>query len=595
MQDNCMFNNKETIVNHMGAYNIMYKKYGKRFFDLFFSLLAFLILGPVLGIIAILVRIKHGSPILFSPTRPGKDEKIFQLYKFRTMSNAKDKDGILLPEKERITKFGKFLRSSSLDELPELLNIIKGDMSIVGPRPLPMKYLPYYNETQRLRHSIRPGLTGLAQISGRNNLPWNQRFETDLEYVKNLSFVNDVLIILKTIFKVFRGADIVVPGETTFYQFDTYKVLEEEKSSHNKTDKMSWREIGGNFWFEENRSNLIEEKCDKGWLPVVAASTYTFSGRTAIELAILDILSVKKIRKVGVPSYCSFSMLQPLIKNNIPYEFYSVTLTQGFINCEINNMKDFDVILIMSYFGVGHEQLNKIIIKAKQNDCVVIEDITHSLLSNIQGCKDADYYVASLRKWFPIPAGGWLAKLNGVLTTKPAVDGSEAAEKVVSAMQEKSRYMNGEIDDKEHFLIDFTSLESDLVQLNCMISLDAFSKKYLDTLNIEKVKTQRRKNALSLYSSLSGCEDIEFLIQREELNSIVPLYVPILVHDVEQRDNLKSYLNERGVYCPVTWPETVGAEKGFRVKELSLVCDQRYTETDMTVMADMIKRWKHLT
>lgn len=570
----------------------MYKNYGKRIFDLFFSLLAFLFLWPVLGILAILVCIKHGSPVLFSPTRPGKDEKIFHLYKFRTMSNAKDKDGVLLPEKERITKFGKFLRSSSLDELPELLNIIKGDMSIVGPRPLPMKYLPYYSEKQRIRHSIRPGLTGLAQISGRNNLPWNQRFETDLEYIDNISLVNDISIILKTVFKVFRGADVVVPGETTFYQFDTYKVLEEEKNSHAKTGKMTWREIGSNYWFAGDKENPVKGKKDLRWLPYATDSTYTFSGRTAIELAILDILSNRNIKKVGVPSYCSFSMLQPLIKRNIPYEFYDITLRKGSIRYDIKNIKDFDVILVMSYFGTGREQLRTTIRKAKQNECIVIEDITHSLLSNVPGCEDADYYVASLRKWFAIPAGGWLAKLNGKLSVKPNLEGNTAVEKVISAMHEKMRYMKGETENKEHFLIDFTSLESDLVQLNCMISIDNFSEKYLETLDIEAIKTKRRKNALALYSALAQYNEIEFLIQKDEFESIVPLYLPILMHDIDQRDGLKRFLDDKGIYCPVIWPETVGAQKGFRTKELSLICDQRYTEDDMAVMTDMIKKWK---
>ena len=290
----------------------MYKNYGKRLCDLFFSLIAFIILSPILGVIAILVRIKHGSPVLFSPTRPGKDEKIFHLYKFRTMSNAKDKEGILLPEKDRITKLGKFLRSSSLDELPELLNIIKGDMSIVGPRPLPMKYLPYYSERQRMRHSIRPGLTGLAQISGRNNLPWNQRFETDLAYVENLSLWNDILIIIKTVFKVFRGADVVIPGLTTFYQFDTYKVLEEEKAPHNKTGKMTCREIGSNFWITEDVNiNCVRKKeSTEGvieWLPAVADSALTFSGRAAIRSLITSgsqpVSSQASLRSSGLSAY----------------------------------------------------------------------------------------------------------------------------------------------------------------------------------------------------------------------------------------------------------------------------------------------------
>ena len=180
----------------------MYAKYFKRMLDFILSLIALIILSPILLIVAILVRIKLGSPIIFKQQRPGKNEKIFTLYKFRTMTDNKDENGNLLPDSERLTKFGKFLRSTSLDELPELINIIKGDMAIVGPRPLLVKYLPYYTEKEKHRHDVRPGLTGLAQICGRNNLDWNERFEMDLKYVNSVSFKEDLIIIFKTISSV---------------------------------------------------------------------------------------------------------------------------------------------------------------------------------------------------------------------------------------------------------------------------------------------------------------------------------------------------------------------------------------------------------
>ena len=190
----------------------MYRNYIKRFLDFTLSLFAFIVLLPILAIIAILVRIKLGSPVIFKQERPGKDEKIFTLYKFRTMTNKKDAEGNLLPDKDRLTKFGKFLRSTSLDELPELINIIKGDMSIVGPRPLAVVYLPFYNENEKHRHDVRPGLTGLAQVNGRNALQWEKRFEYDVQYVENITLMNDIKIIFKTIKKVFVRDGIVVRG-----------------------------------------------------------------------------------------------------------------------------------------------------------------------------------------------------------------------------------------------------------------------------------------------------------------------------------------------------------------------------------------------
>ncbi|MFC7786757.1 sugar transferase [Rossellomorea sp. GCM10028870] len=181
----------------------IYKRFIKRPMDIILSLLALIPLSVVLVIVAILVRIKLGSPILFKQKRPGLNEKIFMMYKFRTMTDERDDNGELLPDSVRLTRFGKFLRSTSLDELPELFNILKGDMSIVGPRPLLVQYLPLYNEHQKRRHEVRPGLSGLAQISGRNAISWEDKFNLDVKYVDSVSFIGDWNIIFSTIKKVF--------------------------------------------------------------------------------------------------------------------------------------------------------------------------------------------------------------------------------------------------------------------------------------------------------------------------------------------------------------------------------------------------------
>ena len=179
----------------------MYKRFFKRFLDFILSLLALIVLSPVLLILIVLGAIKMKGNPFFTQLRPGKNEKIFKLIKFRTMTNAKDADGNLLPDDVRLTKYGKMLRSTSLDELPELINILKGDMSIVGPRPLLIKYLPLYSAKQRHRHDVRPGLTGHAQVHGRNAISWEEKFCYDVEYVNNITFVGDIKIILGTISK----------------------------------------------------------------------------------------------------------------------------------------------------------------------------------------------------------------------------------------------------------------------------------------------------------------------------------------------------------------------------------------------------------
>lgn len=206
----------------------MYAKYIKRILDFILSLIALIVLSLVLLVVAILVRIKLGSPIIFKQQRPGKDEKIFTLYKFRTMTDKKDENGNLLPDSERLTKFGKVLRSTSLDELPELVNILKGDMSIVGPRPLLVEYLPLYSEEQKHRHDVRPGLTGLAQVSGRNSLSWEEKFNDDLQYIKHITFFEDVKIIFMTVAKVFKREGIAQEGNATMEKFTGNKENKKE-------------------------------------------------------------------------------------------------------------------------------------------------------------------------------------------------------------------------------------------------------------------------------------------------------------------------------------------------------------------------------
>ena len=197
----------------------MYKHFFKRLIDFILSLIALIVLSPILLIVALLVRTKLGSPIIFKQERPGLNEKIFTLYKFRTMTDAKDEQGNLLPDDIRLTKFGKLLRSTSLDELPELFNILKGDMAIVGPRPLLVRYLPLYNEHQKHRHDVRPGFTGWAQCNGRNAISWEEKFDLDVYYTKHVSLLLDIKIILKTVKVVLFREGISSETSVTMEEF----------------------------------------------------------------------------------------------------------------------------------------------------------------------------------------------------------------------------------------------------------------------------------------------------------------------------------------------------------------------------------------
>ena len=207
----------------------MYQKWLKRLIDIVVSAAGIIVLSPVLLILWILVRVKLGKPAIFTQERPGKDEKIFKLYKFRSMTGERDEKGELLPDEVRLTAFGEKLRGTSLDELPELFNILKGDMSLIGPRPLLVGYLPYYTKREQLRHSVRPGLTGLAQVSGRNFIAWDDRLAKDVEYVEILSLLLDLKILLKTVMVVFKKENVAVETDSVEgYLWDERKRREDD-------------------------------------------------------------------------------------------------------------------------------------------------------------------------------------------------------------------------------------------------------------------------------------------------------------------------------------------------------------------------------
>ncbi len=575
---------EEAITNNRQNF---YRSYGKRFLDILLSGTALIVLSPLLIVLAILVRIIHGSPVFFTPTRAGKNEKIFPLYKFRSMSNARDKEGVLLPESQRMTKFGKMLRASSMDELPQLFNILKGDMSIIGPRPLPKFYLPVYTEFQRERHLVRPGLTGLAQISGRNNAPWEKRFEADVRYVRELSLGFDISIVFNTVLKVISGADIIDPSHLKVLPFVTHRKLEEENLN---TVVYGGSEIGSDF-FRLKPVSAPDEKAEASdainWLPKAEDGALTVSGRAAIEIALNDILLNKAVNKVFVPSYCSYSMLQAFINKNIDYEFYDIGWDGKSFSYNLDRAGNNDICLVMSYFGLDRDILDAFIERLHSKGCIVIEDITHSLLSQKNHCEKSDYLAASLRKWFAVPAGGWVGKNFGKLSLKPNLKSGESISKCKQAMQEKYEYVSGLSNIKTDFLVKFAEFETSLVQMNCLMTLDKETIDVLSTLDIESIANQRKRNAGILFESLSGISGLACLLNHEVINSSAPLYFPVLLNHKE-RNSLYEFLKKNGVFCQVTWPETVGASLGIRDRELSLVCDQRYSTGDMKRVLELI-------
>ena len=565
-----------------------YENYYKRVFDVTLSLIAFIIISPLLLIIGLFVRIKLGSPVVFKQARPGKDEKIFYLYKFRSMTDETGEDGRLLPDVQRLTKFGRFLRASSFDELLELVNIIKGDMSIVGPRPLSIYYLPHYSKENRIRHNVRPGLTGLAQVNGRNNLDWDERFALDVQYVQNITFSGDIKSILTTIMKVLGAKDINIRGASAVKDFGPYCVLKEEGAVKTITNNMTYSEIGSFFWLR----NSVKLNCSKNieWLPSVSDSAFTFSGRAAIEIALRDILNSRNVRKVYAPAYCCISMLQSFIDHGLEIQYYDVRFENGTFHYDINYDHKCDIVIIMNYFGIRVEQTHEIIKNLYCGSAVIIEDVTHSLLSGkVYSCY-SDYIVVSLRKWFAVPTGGWLAKVNGQLSVKPNLSSNHTVEDKIQGMKEKEAYISGKIMDKEHFLLTNAKFENDLIHVDRMLKLDDTSYEILCGTDVKQVMQQRRKNAEILLHGLKEFDEEMFILPEFNLKEDTPLFVPILLEE-DKRDSLRRYLIDRGIYCPIHWPEIMGAPICIRQNELSLVCDQRYSEKDMKAIVGCIKEW----
>ena len=565
----------------------LYRNYIKRLLDIILSVLAMIVLSPVLLITALLVRVKLGSPVLFRQARPGMNEKIFQLYKFRSMTNETGPDGRLLPDTQRLTKLGRILRSTSLDELPELINIFKGDMSIVGPRPLSVYYLPHYPRQIRRRQDVRPGLTGLAQVNGRNNLPWEERFAYDMDYVDHVSLGMDLRILWQTVLKVVKRADVAVRGTTKVIDYGPYSVLKEEGHLTERTDDMTYSEIGSYFWLDGSENKAADG--DFSWLPNAEDSAFTFSGRNAIDIALRDILKSRPVRTVYAPSYCCISMLQAFIDRGMEVRFYDVSVEDGRFVCQMPNAGSDSVVLAMSYFGLDAAPVHEMIRKLHEKGVVVMEDVTHSLLRENCAAPQSDYLVASLRKWFAAPAGGWVGKTAGELAEKPNLDSNHATTEKIAAMREKYDYLSGKMGDKEHFLLAQAKFDNDLIHVDRLLKIDDTSLQVLAGADIPQIIDRRRANAAALLEGLKGLEDVCTLPQ-VDLTRDVPLFVPVFLKR-EDRDSLRRCLIAQGIYCPVHWPEVMGAPAGIRENELSLICDQRYNEGDMDAIVSAIRQW----
>lgn len=583
-----MKNNKKINPQHTIGF---YEKHIKRLLDVILALLGIVVLLPVLLIVATLIKVKLGSPIFFRQPRPGKNEKIFYLVKFRSMSDSRNENGDLLPDNMRLTKFGKFLRKSSLDELPELINILKGEMSFIGPRPLSIFYLPYYSTEERKRHSVRPGLTGLAQINGRNASSWDEKLKYDSKYVNEITCIKDLKIFFETIAKVIKQSDVAVRNDDPLKNFNVWKKVKEE-SNMSIVEEHS-EEVGSDFDLVNpisDSSQSIHEFLTSGNFDDYQ---YTFSGRGAIAQVLEDILIDKDINVAYLPSYSCVSMLQPFLDKNITIKFYDVIIEKGSFHYIFDDNVECDLVLFMEYFGFNtcNQNVKKSLEKMQSKGATVVQDITHSLFNNTHFDFVSDYQVASIRKWCAIPSGGIAYKMKDNFNSKVNEDSNLAVKNKLLAMDLKKEYLKGNLKEKKDFLKINADFNNSLIRLSKDLKIDDYSKNYLESTSTSFITKYRKENALYIYNNLKNDSLFFFPFNSEELKSVVPLFVPIIFKDLH-RDEIRQTLIENQIYLPVHWPEEFGANSSIKEKELSIVCDQRYTTNDLTKMIDIINDWK---
>lgn len=546
----------------------------KRTFDFLLSFLAIVILLPFFILLTIVVAIAMGGNPFYFQKRIGKNGKIFNLIKYRSMNNKKDKNGNLLPDEKRMTKFGENLRKFSFDELPELLNIIKGDMSIVGPRPMPIVYSLFFSDKENERHNVRPGLTGLAQISGRNFLPWDKRFELDLAYIRDLSLKNDIKIIIKTFQKVFKGSDVAIESNN-----NNVVSLYDKYFAETETDKL---EIGYNFIFDsDKKGNGLRIFHDK------RHTVYCNTGRNAIQTV---INANSAIKKVYLPAFTCDSVIEPFIKSGLEIKYYSIEKDLTNINGlyqQLIKEKDTCFIYLQSYFASYSTDMIKENIRNYKN-AVIIEDITHSLFDEIT-FRNADYYIGSIRKWCGIGEGAVICcdeELNLDLSDNELVDYYEKIGRL-----HKSYFENGCAPEMKLQLRKEYDKFNRILENKPIQFISEKAKAIINSLDADYLRNQRRQNYMDMLSLASEFAFIQPIFAKLDKKT-VPLYFPFFCG---KRDEFKDFAIEHKLYTPIIWPESdyiknsPYLDKEIYDKILCFPIDQRYGRKNMIRIFEIVK------
>lgn len=568
----------------------IYTRFFKRLFDFSLALVALILLLPLFLVVWVLVRTKIGSPVLFRQKRPGKDEKIFTMYKFRSMSDEKDENGEFLPDSIRLTKFGKFLRKSSLDELPELFNILKGEMSLVGPRPLALDYLPYYREHERLRHVVLPGLTGLAQIKGRNFLSWEDRFAYDVFYVKNRNLGLDLKILFETFFKVAQSKDSGVRGiDYSENSLDIVRGNEEDKGYSSKQN-----EIGSEFWFEEYPVN--NETTKEGESVLLSGEEFlNFSGRGSLSLILKHVEKRVNSKVVLLPGYICESVVMPFVNQGYRCVYYDIkqNLEPDLDSIRAGLTKKPGVFLHLGYFGFEtNNVLDALLDDVRQSGVLIIEDVTHTLLTRQKPRPKNDFEFGSFRKWAGMLSGAfvWPGYIRG---DNSLSENSDFLSSRKQAMELKGRYMRtGREELKKQYLELFQKSRAIIDHDTNPYAVDELSGQIIRNLDTCSMANKRKENFQVLLDKLLDNKWFKPVFSNLP-GGVVPLFFPLFVEG--DRNEVRTYLKERDIYCPVHWPvfknidlEEVESSRLIFNKILSIPCDQRYGKGDMERIVNLM-------
>ncbi|MEJ8767641.1 hypothetical protein WKU33_17600 [Oceanobacillus sp. HCA-5259] len=346
-------------------------------------------------------------------------------------------------------------------------------------------------------------------------------------------------------------------------------------------------EIGSQFELDKT----IEVKHQNAdWLPNLGDTAFTFSGRTAIELALEDISRTRQVESVYMPSYCCASMVDPFIKKGIDVQYYDVSYCKKTgLKYDIKLDSKCDIFFAMSYFGLEEFKMEAAIEVFIKREKVIIEDITHRLLCEQPYSAKAHYCIASLRKWFAVPTGGYVTKSNGTILNKPYLNSDDLVKDKIAAMHEKHQYLQGFNNEKESFLTKFKKFDQEIGYIDYNHQIDSLSLNIIEHLDIDDIKIKRRKNAAVLYKGLAKFKNIKFLFPEPDLNKYCPLFLPVMLSN-EKRNELRKELVENKVYCPVHWPQKKSINNIWE-NELSIICDHRYNELDMKYILDVVGAW----